>query len=105
MPETTDEIELLRTENAELRRRITEVDAAIEVLQAEALERRARVRELAESLPTAMSRRTLLIQMSRDVRHHPDKSGVIRRGIAKLGRAPAKLARLVRDRYRSIRSR
>ena len=105
MPEATDEIELLRAENAELRRRITEVDAAIETLRSETLERRAEVRELAESLPTAMSRRGLLMQMAGDVRHHPDKAGLLRRAIAKLGRAPAKLARLVRDRYRSMRSR
>jgi chromosome segregation ATPase len=111
MPEATvdieqprGEIEQLRAENAELRRRMTEVDAAIETLRAEAIVRRAAVRELAESLPTAMSRRALLIQMGHDVRHHPDKAGVVRRGIAKLGRAPAKLARIVRDRYRSIRT-
>ena len=105
MPEAPDEIELLRVENAELRRRITEVDATIDSLRSEALERRAEVRELAESLPTAMSRRALLVQMGHDVRHHPDKGGVVRRGLAKLGRAPAKLARLVRDRWRSMRSR
>lgn len=109
MPETPherhDEVALLRAENAELQRRVAEVDEALEVLRSEALERRAAVRELAESLPTAMSRRALLVQMGRDVRHHPDKIGVVRRGIAKLGRAPAKLGRLLRDRYRAIRTR
>jgi hypothetical protein len=105
MPEAPTETELLRAENAELRRRVGEVDAAIDILREEALERRAAVRELAEALPTAMSRHALLTQMVHDVRHHPDKPGIIRRGLAKLGRAPAKVARLARDRYRSFRNR
>jgi hypothetical protein len=101
MPDAIDqieEIERLRAENDELRRRIAEVDDAIGVLRAEALERRGAVRDLAESLPTAMSRRTLLLQMAADARHHPDKAGVLRRGVAKLARAPRKLWRLLRAR-------
>jgi len=92
------ELERLRAENAELRRRIGEVDEAIGVLRVEALERRGAVRDLAEALPTAMSRRALLVQMAADVRHHPDKVGVLRRGVAKLARAPRKLGRLLRAR-------
>jgi hypothetical protein len=45
-----------------------------------------------------MSRRTLLLQMAADARHHPDKAGVLRRGVAKLARAPRKLWRLLRAR-------
>jgi chromosome segregation ATPase len=101
MPDATDDLDELgrvRAENDELRRRIAEVDEEIEVLRAEALERRAAVRELAESLPTAISRRTLLRQMAGDLRHHPDKAGVVRRALAKLARAPRKLVRLGRAR-------
>lgn len=100
-----DEMDALRAENAELRRRVAEVDAAIETMRVEALERRAAVRELAESLPTAMSRRALLTKMASDLRHHPDKAGMARRAVAKIGRAPAKLGRIVRDRVRSFRGR
>lgn len=100
-----EELDRLRAENAELRRRIDEVGDEIDVLRAEALERRAAVRELAEALPTAMSRRTLLVQMASDVCHHPDKRGIAQRAVAKLARAPRKLARLVGARIDAARAR
>ena len=92
------EIEALRAENDELRRRVTEAEAAIATLRSEALARRAEVRSLAESLPTAMSRHALVMGMLRDVRHHPDKKGALSRAIRKLGRAPRKAARIVTGR-------
>jgi chromosome segregation ATPase len=94
------EIDRLEAENAELRRRIGLAQEQIDVLRAEALERRAEVRSLAEALPTAMSRHALVTGMLHDVRHHPDKAGVVRRGIRKLSRAPRKAARLLKQRLR-----
>jgi hypothetical protein len=90
----------LRAENAELRRRIDEVQHELDMLRAEALERRAEVRSMAEALPAALSRHALVMGMLRDVRHHPDKAGVARRALRKLGRAPRKAARITRDALR-----
>ena len=59
------EIDRLRDENAELRRRVEAAERDIEVLRAEALARRAEVRTLAEQLPAAVSRKALLAQMAR----------------------------------------
>ena len=92
------DIDQLAAENAELRRRVTEAEAVIARLRAEALERRAEVRAMAEALPSAMSRHALVMGMLRDVRHHPDKMGVATRAVRKLGRAPRKAARIVKQR-------
>jgi uncharacterized coiled-coil DUF342 family protein len=89
------ELEALRAENDELRRRVTEAETAIATLRTEALERRTEVRALAEALPTAMSRHALVTGMLRDVRHHPDKKGVLGRAVRKLGRAPRKAVRIL----------
>lgn len=94
------EIDRLEAENAELRRRIDLAHEQIDVLRAEALARRTEVRSLAEALPTAMSRHALVMGMVHDVRHHPDKVGVLRRAVRKLGRAPRKAARLAKQRLR-----
>jgi hypothetical protein len=91
----TDDIDRLRAENAELRRRVEAAEATIADLRTEALERRAEVRRIAEALPTAMSRHALVMGMLRDVRHHPDKGGVARRAVRKLGRAPRKALRII----------
>jgi hypothetical protein len=88
----------LEGDNAELRRRLNVAEATLDDMRTEALERRAEVRALAESLPTAMSRHALLRSMARDALHHPDKAGVVKRAIAKAGRAPRKAVRLVRER-------
>ena len=88
----------LEATNAELRRRVDLAEAEIGRLRAEALDRRAEVRSLAESFPAAMSRHALLTAMMRDVRHHPDKKGALRRAVRKLGRAPRKIVRVTRDR-------
>lgn len=90
-----DELVRLRAENAELRRRVDLAEASIATLRDEALQRRTEVRALAEALPTAMSRHALVMGMLRDVRHHPDKAGVARRAVRKLGRAPRKALRLL----------
>ena len=99
-PVDADELAALRAENAELRRRVDLATAELAELRAEALERRAEVRTLAESFPAAMSRYALVTGMLRDVRHHPDKRGVLSRAIRKLGRAPRKVVRIVRERLR-----
>jgi len=85
-------------EHAELRRRLALAEAALAEMRAEALARRSEVRTLAEALPTAMSRHALLRSMASDARHHPDKAGVAKRAIAKLGRAPGKAMRILRER-------
>lgn len=89
------ELDRLIEENTELRRRVTEAETAIATLRTEALARRAEVRSLAEALPTAMSRHALVTGMLRDVRHHPDKKGVLGRAVRKLGRAPRKAVRIL----------
>ena len=90
-----DELEELRAENVELRRRVEAAETTIADLRAEALERRAEVRRLAEELPAAMSRHALVWGMLREVRHHPDKAGVLKRALRKLGRAPRKAMRIL----------
>lgn len=96
--EADGETAQLRAENAELRRRVEVAEALIGDLRAEALTRRAEVRELAQALPVAMSRHALVRSMLRDVRSHPDKVGVGRRALRKLGRAPRKALRILRRR-------
>lgn len=99
MSAPSDEIDRLRAENAELRGRVEDAEREIDVLRREALQRRTEVRAMAEALPTAVSRRAMLQQMTSDVLHHPDKAGMLRRAIAKLGRAPRKLVRSGRARW------
>ena len=94
-PVSTSELDRLRTENTELRRRLELVDAELVELRDDALARRAEVRELAESLPTAVSRRAMVVQMTKDAVAHPDKTGLATRAIRKLGRAPRRLAHAV----------
>lgn len=86
----------LRVENAELRRRIEATEHMIDELRTEALVRRAEVRELAEALPIAMSRRTLVRQMLSDAKNHPDKSGLARRAAANARHLPHRAKRRLR---------
>lgn len=88
----------LRSDNIELRHRVELAEREIARLRTEALARRAEVRKLAESFPAAMSRHALVTGMLRDLRHHPDKRGVLIRAVRKLGRGPRKAARLLRER-------
>ena len=92
MPST--DIDRLREENTELRRRIAVAQATIDELCVEALQRRAAVRRMAEELPVAISRHALLHQMLHDAAHHPDKLGVMSRALRKLARAPRKAIRV-----------
>ena len=89
------ELNRLQAENAELRRRVELAETAIATLREESLARRAEVRAMAEALPAEVSRRTLVRTMIDDAVHHPDKAGVVRRGVRKVGRAPAKAVRIV----------
>ena len=93
-----NDFEHLRTENAELRRRVDVADSAIEELRHAALARRTEVRRMAEALPAEVSRHALIRSALTDVRRHPDKRGVALRAIRKLGRAPGKMLRIARRR-------
>jgi septal ring factor EnvC (AmiA/AmiB activator) len=94
--ETSDELAHLRAENDMLRSRVEDAERALAEFAREALDRRAEVRALADELPAAMSRRAVVSGLVRDLVHHPDKPGVARRALAKIGRAPHKLARILR---------
>lgn len=85
-------------DNVELRRRLAVAEAALAEMRIETLHRRAEVRDLAESLPSVVSRQTMLRSIAHDLRYHPDRSGIAKRAVAKAGRAPRKAIRLVRER-------
>lgn len=68
---SSDELDQLRAENAELRRRIDVTRDEIDRLRAEALQRRDEVRRLVADLPAAVSRRALIRQMFHRSRHQP----------------------------------
>ena len=88
-----DELQMLRAENADLRRRVEAAEAAIGMLREEALQRRQQVRDLVADLPVAMSRKTLLRQVVRDAVSHPDKKGVVVRAANKGRRGVRKATR------------
>jgi len=92
---SSEELEHLRAENAELRRRVEAVRAEIDQLRHESLQRRDEVRALVADLPTVVSRRRVLRQMVSEGVQHPDKAGVFVRAMRKLGRAPRKAFRLI----------
>ena len=92
---SAEELDQLRSENAELRQRIEVVRAEIDELRAESLQRRDEVRQLVADLPTVVSRRTVVREMLREAVNHPDKPGVLRRALRKLGRAPRKAWRMI----------
>ena len=92
---SSEELDHLRSENAELRRRIEMTRAEIDELRAEALQRRNEVRQLVADLPTVVSRRAVVRAMVREGANHPDKPGVIGRGLRKIGRGPRKALRLI----------
>ena len=85
-----DELQMLRAENVDLRRRVEAAEAAIGTLREEALQRRQQVRDLVADLPVAMSRKTLLRQVVSDAVHHPDKKGVVVRAVNKARRGVRK---------------
>ena len=92
---SSEDLDQLRSENAELHRRIEVVRAEIDELRAESLKRRDEVRRLVADLPTVVSRRTVVREMLREGANHPDKPGVLGRALRKLGRAPRKALRLI----------
>ncbi|HEY0518171.1 MAG TPA: hypothetical protein VGC84_01665 [Ilumatobacteraceae bacterium] len=59
----SEELDHLRAENAELRRRVEHVQAEIDQLRAESLQRRDEVRRLVADLPAVVSRRAVVRQM------------------------------------------
>ena len=91
----SEELDRLRSQNAELRRRVEATRIEIDELRAESLQRRDEVRKLVEGLPTVVSRRTVMRKMVVQSVHHPDKPGVLGRAVRKLGRAPRKAARVI----------
>ena len=91
----SEELDRLRSQNAELRRRVEATRIEIDELRAESLQRRDEVRSLVEGLPTVVSRRTVMRKMVVQSVHHPDKPGVLGRAVRKLGRAPRKAARVI----------
>ena len=92
---SSDELDHLRSENAELRRRLETTRTEIDELRAEALQRRTEVRQLVADLPNVVSRRAVVREMVREGAQHPDKPGVIGRGLRKIGRGPRKAFRLI----------
>jgi cell division protein FtsB len=67
---SSEELDHLRSENAELRRRVETVRAEIDKLRAESLQRRDEVRRLVADLPAVVSRRAVVRQVfSRGSRH------------------------------------
>ena len=67
---SSEELDHLRSENAELRRRVEIVRAEIDQLRAESLQRRDEVRKLVADLPAVVSRKAVLRQMfGREARH------------------------------------
>jgi chromosome segregation ATPase len=92
---SSEELDHLRSENAELRRRIEVVQTEIDELRADAQQRRAEVRQLVADLPTVVSRKAVVREMLREGASHPDKSGVFGRALRKIGRGPRKIVRLI----------
>jgi chromosome segregation ATPase len=92
---SSEELEQLRSENAELRRRVEAVRVEIDELRAQSMQRRDEVRQLVADLPSVVSRRSVVHSMFREGLDHPDKSGVMVRALRKLGRAPRKAIRLI----------
>jgi SMC interacting uncharacterized protein involved in chromosome segregation len=60
---SSEELDHLRAENAELQRRIDTVHAEIDQLRSEALQRRDEVRRLVADLPAVVSRKAVIRQM------------------------------------------
>lgn len=77
-----------------------EMLSELDELQAESSRRRAELMAIAAEVPAAMSRRSLALAAVRDLRAAPDKGDVVRRGLAKLARAPMSVVRRVRRRSR-----
>lgn len=99
-PVPSADLDDLRVENAELRSRLEVVEREIADLRAAALQRRTEVRALAEAFPAAMSRRALVVGMTRDLIRHPDKKGAAGRALRKLRRSLQQMALAARQKSR-----
>jgi cell division protein FtsB len=60
---SSEDLDHLRSENAELRRRVEIVRAEIDQMRTESLQRRDEVRRLVADLPAVVSRRAVVRQM------------------------------------------
>lgn len=72
------------------------VEARLRDLEAASDQRRAELRSVLDDLPHAISRRTLVVEAARELRHAPEKGQIVTRAVRKVGRIPAALARRVR---------
>jgi uncharacterized coiled-coil DUF342 family protein len=72
---SSEELDHLRAENAELHRRVEAVRAEIDQLRAESLQRRDEVRRLVADLPAVVSRRAIVKQMFRRTARRPMSPG------------------------------
>lgn len=70
----------------------------LDALERASDDRRAELQRLAAEIPAAVSRRSVVSAVVRDVRHAPGKAMIARRAVRKLMRAPASLARRVSTR-------
>jgi hypothetical protein len=68
----------------------------LDALEAESNDRREQLRLIADRLPAAISRRSMLRSLARDLRRAPNKGDIARRAIAKLGRAPGAVVKRLR---------
>ena len=78
-----------------------DVLVALAQIEAEANARRDELRRIAAALPAAISRRSMLRSLGGDLLHAPNKGDIIRRAVAKLGRAPAAAIKRLRSRSRA----
>ena len=80
-----------------------DVLSQLEQLEAESNARRDELRRIAAELPAAVSRRALMRAMVADLRSSPDKGAVVRRGAAKVLRAPLHAAKRLQLRLRGAK--
>lgn len=73
-----------------------DVLAQLDELERQSNERRAELQRLAAQIPAALSRRAVLRSIVADARRSPNKGEILRRGLAKVGRAPGRLIRAAR---------
>lgn len=94
--ELTPTVEDLLTQNSALRARVDAAEQAIRLLRLESQQRTIEVRQLVQDVPATSSRWAVLRSLGRDVRHHPDKAGVVTAVARKVGRVPRRLWRSLR---------
>jgi hypothetical protein len=75
-----------------------DIDERLTALEAASDQRRGELRAVLDQLPAALSRRALVVSAAKDLRHAPNKSHIVGRGLRKLGRAPGSALRWTRTR-------